>query len=136
MTPAVLTFAGVALVALCGLAGTLGASWISNRAAERQRVARDALDERKVDLGEFESLKEELRRQLGDLKGELAEQKQAREAAEERAAKAERRARAAEHRALEAQKTGATATRKLAKRVEQLEGAMRQAGVTIPAPLP
>jgi septal ring factor EnvC (AmiA/AmiB activator) len=98
MSPAVLTFAGVAFVAVCGLAGSLGASWISKRAADRQRAAQNAIDERKVDREEFDSLTRELRTSLNDVRTELAEERTARRESDRRAMAAEERAERAEQR--------------------------------------
>lgn len=91
MSPAALTLAGVAFVAVCGLAGTIGASWISKRAGDRQRAAQNAIDERKVDREEFDSLTRELRSSLTDVRAELATEREARRAAEQRAERAEQR---------------------------------------------
>lgn len=98
MSPAALTLAGVALVAFCGLAGTLGASWISNRAAAQQRAAQTLIDERKVNLEEFNALKQELRESLTDVKAELLAEHDARLASDARAEAAEKRAEKAEAR--------------------------------------
>lgn len=78
-----LAFAGTALVAICGLAGVLGASWISNRAAARQRAAQTAIDERKVDRDEFDSITRELRASLAEVRIALEHERAQRRLANE-----------------------------------------------------
>lgn len=87
MNGPVLTFLGVAVVAFSGLAGTLGASWISKRSSERAQEN----EGRKIGRDEFDSFTRELRLSITDLKAELASERAARGAAEERAERAERR---------------------------------------------
>ncbi len=94
MTSGMLTFLGVVVVALSGVAGTLGASWISKRSSERAQEN----ESRKIDREEFDSFTRELRASLSDVRQELSDERGARQKSDRRAEQAEKRAEDAEKR--------------------------------------
>lgn len=141
MSAAALTLVGTVVVALSGMAGVLGASWISKRASERANVQVAAIEERAnarasavaervVDREDFDAVMTRMDRELdrsdkrmGELEGRLELEVTARAKAEERAIQAEERALQAEARA-----------QRLERRVTQLEAILRAEGMTIPPP--
>lgn len=119
---------GTVVVALSGLAGVLGASWISNRSTTRAQVAANELEERKVNREDFDAITRELRASLVEMDRKLNAAESAREAAETRANLADARAERAEARAAAAER----AAQRLEKRVSQLEDVLRANDMTIP----
>jgi chromosome segregation ATPase len=125
VSPALLTFVGIVFVALCGLAGTIGAQRVIARAnrdtaadqlaAQRKADAdRHELEERKVNREDFDAITRELRASLAEMDRKLTLAEQARNTAESRAATAEQRA------------------DRLERRVTQLEEVLRENHMTIP----
>lgn len=139
MSAAWLTFLGIVFVALCGLAGTIGAQRViarANRATAAEQIAaqkkadadRHDLEERKVNREDFDAITRELRTSIAELRIELNAAESAREAAETRANLADTRAERAEARALKAER----AAQRLEHRVTQLEDVLRANDMTIP----
>ena len=126
----------IALVVVAVITGlfTLAATLVTKRADRRAQAVIAGLETRKVDREEFDSITRELRAELDRMRTELATERRARAKSDERASAAELRAAHAEQRAADAERAGAAATRKLARRVAQLERAMRERDIPIPDP--
>lgn len=114
MNAALVTLAGVVVVALFGFLGTLAASYMSTRSATQAAVTAAQLEERKVNREDFAEITKQLWASITDLNGRLDVETRARRAAEERAEQAESKAAALE------------------QRVDQLEAALGDAGLAIP----
>lgn len=128
MSATLITAAAAVLVALCGGAGAIGASWISTRATKRATANQLTLDERKVDREDFDAITTNLWKALAETNTKLETAEKARATAELRATEAERRAASAEQRAGQAEDRAL----QLDRRVGQLEDAMRDAHIPIP----
>lgn len=128
MSGPLLTFFGVAFMALCGLIGGVAASIVSSRATERATNAQRQIDERKVSREDFDSITANLWKSIGALQVELEDERKARATAEHRAELADERAAAADRRAHGAE----TYAHGLERRIEQLESALEANNLTVP----
>ena len=71
MTAALITLAGVVIVALAGLAGTIGSSWMTKRSNDNAAVRAAQLEERKVNREDFDAITKNLWQSITDLNGRL-----------------------------------------------------------------
>jgi flagellar biosynthesis GTPase FlhF len=122
--------------ALLLAAASLGVGLLTYRNNRAGMTATNAIENRKVDQSEFDSITRELRASLVDVRRDLDEEREMREKADERAAAAEQRAQRAEERADAAERKSAEVTGRLTKRVEQLEQVLRENDMTVPPALP
>jgi NAD-specific glutamate dehydrogenase len=109
--------------ALVVAVGGLVVSLVTNRNNRRGQQSTSEIEGRRVGRDEFDSITRELRESLDDVKKELADERDLRAKSDERAAAADERA-----------KTATAATRRLVRRVEQLENVLRDHDMPVPPP--
>ena len=136
------------LAAIVIAVGGIIVNQLTSRNNRKGQIATNELDKRKVSVDEFRELRTELREQLDDaksrietLEGALAEEKEAREssdaraiAADKRSAAADKRAEAAEQRLVEVESAATSATKRLQRRIEQLEKVLTEHDMPVPPP--